>query len=207
MTAALRLLCQLLPAFPVAPPPAHPSPPAPPPAALVLKTWVDWSALRELPATGQDTARTRRRTRAIEYSSGYATRLKLHRVLSFAMLPLFAGSFFSGDQIIRKGDAAPGWARSLHGPFAAGTAVVFGANTITGVWNLWESRKDPAGRAKRYVHSILFMAAGAGFVYAAGKAEHEDDLGGGSRNHAHRNIALASMGISVSSWALMLFFK
>jgi hypothetical protein len=194
MTAALHLLLQLLPA-------------APAPAALVTKSWVDWAAIREQTSAGHDTTQPRRRTGAIEYSNGYYTRLKIHRVLSFAMLPLFAGSFITGDQIIRKGDDAPGWARSLHKPLAAGTAVVFGANTITGVWNLWDSRKDPAGRAKRYIHSILFIAAGAGFVYAASKAEDESAAGGGSQNHAHRNIALASMGISVSSWALMLFFK
>lgn len=161
---------------------------------------VDWSAIRTHGDSLQpDTAQTRRRTGAIEYSNGYYTRLKLHRWLSFAMLPLFAGSYFSGEKILDEGDNAPAWARKLHKPLALGTAVVFGTNTITGVWNLWASRKDPAGRAKRYIHSVLFLAAGAGFVYAASKAEED--------NNAHRNIALASMGISVSSWALMLFFK
>jgi hypothetical protein len=160
---------------------------------------VDWAAIRaQGDSVQQDTTRTRR-TGAIEYGSGYNTRLKLHRWLSFAMLPLFAGSYFSGEKILDEGDAAPAWARKLHKPLAAGTAVVFGANTITGVWNLWVSRKDPAGRAKRYIHSVLFLAAGAGFVYAASKAEED--------NESHRNIALASMGISISSWALMLFFK
>jgi hypothetical protein len=166
----------------------------------VAPATVDWVALRaQSDSIAQDTARTRRPVKAIEYSNGYYTRLKLHRWLSFAMLPLFVASYFSGEQILDKGDAAPAWARNLHKPLAVGTAVVFGANTVTGVWNLWASRKDPAGRTKRYIHSILFMVAGAGFVYAASKAEDDE--------RSHRDIALASMGISVSSWALMLFFK
>lgn len=168
---------------------------------------VDWAKLRELAApAGPDTARARRPTPAIEYSNFYHTRLTLHRWLSFTMLPLFAGSYVTGDQVLRKGNAAPRWARQWHGPFAAATAVVFSVNTITGAWNLWESRKDPAGRVKRYVHTVLFMAAGAGFVYAASKVG-DDDAGGNRNLDAHRNIALASMGLSISSWALMLFFK
>ena len=172
----------------------------PPGNALLRPEWIDWAAIRAGAEAGaQDTGRTRRRTGAIEYSNFYHTRLTLHRWLSFAMLPLFAGSYLTGEQLIDKGDDAPGWARHLHKPLAAGTAVVFTVNTITGVWNLWESRKDSEGRTKRYIHSLLFAAAGAGFVYAATKA--------GEDNDAHRTVALVSMGISVSSWALMLFFK
>ncbi|HEY9382193.1 MAG TPA: hypothetical protein VIP80_01650 [Gemmatimonadales bacterium] len=213
MSPALGLLIQLLPLF--APPPAAPTPTAAlqpyaevrSPGPLLRREWVDWAMVRAQAAPpSQDTARTRRPTTAIEYSNFYHARLTLHRWLSFAMLPLFAGSYFSGDQVLRKGDAAPSWARRLHTPLAAGTAVVFSVNTITGAWNLWESRKDPAGRVKRYVHTLLFVAAGAGFVYAASKVGDDDEPG--SRHlEAHRNIALASMGISVSSWALMLFFK
>jgi len=210
---SLGVLLQLIPALSGSPAqPAAPIGHAPEPggsfvAPLVAAGGIDWSSIRaRREAAAGDTARTRRSGPAIEYSGFYHTRLTLHRWLSFAMLPLFAGSYFTGHELLEKGDQAPGWARHLHGPLAAGTAVVFSVNTITGAWNLWDSRKDPAGRLKRYVHSLLFVAAGAGFVYAASKAD-DDAAPGSSTLKTHRDIALVSMGLSVSSWALMLFFK
>ena len=59
-----------------------------------------------------------RRPRAVEYSDAYYKRLAVHRALSWAMLPLFAASYVSGDQLLSKGDDAPGWAKSVH-PVAA----------------------------------------------------------------------------------------
>ena len=153
-----------------------------------------------VPTEPVDTPVTRRLTPAIEYSPGYHTRLKIHRISSFAMIPFFAGSYITGQKLA-NGDA-PDWARSLHGPFAAGTGILFASNTITGVWTLWASRKDPAGRTKRWVHSLMFLAADAGFTYSAISAPHRN----GDPN-THRSVALASMGLSVTSWGLMLFFK
>lgn len=154
-----------------------------------------------IPAEPVDTPVTRKPTLAIEYSPGYHTRLKLHRIGSFAMIPFFAGSYITGQKLM-NGDA-PDWARQLHKPFAVGTGLLFASNTITGVWNLWAGRKDPAGRTKRWVHSLMFLAADAGFAYAAIGAPHGDD---GNANR-HRTVALASMGLSVTSWGMMLFFK
>lgn len=167
---------------------------------------VDWGRFRGSAPIDQDTLRARRPTRAVEYSDFYNKRLTLHRYLSFAMLPLFAGSYLTGDQIIRKADAAPKWATDLHAPFATATAAVFTLNTITGLWNLWDSRKDPAGRTKRIVHGLLFMAANAGFTYAGTTLANQAETDGGKRN-LHRTVALASMGVSVGSWALMLLTK
>jgi hypothetical protein len=122
------------------------------------------------------------------------------------MLPLFAGSFLTGVQIIRKADGAPKWAKDWHAPFATATATVFTLNTITGLWNLWDSRKDPAGRTKRIVHGLLFMAANAGFTYAGTTLANQAEQDGSKRN-LHRTVALSSMGVSVASWALMLLTK
>ena len=44
---------------------------------------------------------------------------------------------------------------------AAGVAVLFGVNTVTGVWNLWEGSRNPSGRTKRLVHGILMLCADA----------------------------------------------
>jgi hypothetical protein len=83
--------------------------------------------------------------------------------------------------------------------------VLFGVNTITGVWNLWDSRKDPAGRTKRWIHSLMFLAADAGFTNAAIQAPGHGETGNSATRH--RDVALVSMGLSVTSWGLMLFFK
>lgn len=160
-----------------------------------------WEATR-LTALMNDTTR-RRKIPAIEYSDGYHDRLKVHKILSFAMIPLFVGSAVTGFQLRNKRDAAPQWARDLHGPFAGGTAVLFGMNSLTGIWNLWEGRKDPAGRTRRLIHSAMFLAAGAGFVYVTAVGDNIHTVG--KPNHWHRDIALGSMTLSLVSWSIMLF--
>lgn len=118
------------------------------------------------------------------------------------MVPFFVGSAVTGFELRSKGVDAPPWARQLHGPFAGGTAALFGMNTLTGLWNLVESRRDPAGRGKRLLHSALFIAAGAGFTYVTAAGDNIRSYG--RPNHWHRDIAIASMGLSLTSWSLML---
>lgn len=150
----------------------------------------------------QDTV-PRRRAKAVVYSDGYGKRLALHKTLSWAMLPLFAVSYLSGDQLIQKGSDAPDWAQSVHPIAATSTAVLFGVNAVTGTWNLWEGRKDPNGRVKRFVHGALFMVASGGFAYTGSKLAEDAQERQSSRN-AHRNMAVASMGVSTASWLIML---
>lgn len=145
----------------------------------------------------------RKRPKAIVYSDAYGTRLTIHKTLSWAMLPLFAVSYVSGDQLIKKGGDAPDWARSIHPVAASATAVLFGANAITGGWNLWDSRHDPNGRVRRYLHSALFLAASGGFAYTGTKLA-EDAQERQSQRNVHRNGAVISMGVSTVSWLIML---
>jgi hypothetical protein len=152
----------------------------------------------------QDTTK-RKRAAAVEYSDAYATRLKIHQVLSWTMLPLFALQYASGNQILQYGSAAPSWATSLHGPTATALAGVFAVNTITGAWNLWDSRKDPSGRTRRYIHSALMFIADAGFVYTgvlSSQAETSYDA-----RQQHKNVAIFSMGVATASWLMMLLWK
>jgi len=149
-----------------------------------------------------DTGR-RRKLPSIEYSDIYHTRVGIHRTLSYVMIPLFVGSAYTGFQLRNKKEAAPKWTRDIHGPLAAGTAIVFGMNTLTGVWNLWEGRQDPDGRGKRLLHGALFIAAAAGFTYVTAAGDNISDSG--RANHWHRDIALGSMTVSLVSWSLMLF--
>ncbi len=215
MQTALTLIAQLIPSLAAAPSadPASGADSMPssgytsPAAPLVGSGGLNWREIAESGAAGrEDTARTRRRTKAVEYSGFYHARLTLHRWLSFTMIPLFVGSYITGDQVLKYSTDAPKWAINWHRPLATATAVVFTANTITGLWNLWDARKDPAGRAKRYIHSLLFMAADAGFAYS-GITLARDARTSQQKRIQHRNIALASMGVSITSWGMMLFFK
>ena len=148
-----------------------------------------------------------RRPMAFEYSDGYRTRLKIHKYASFATLPLFVAQFAVGQKLY-DGNASDS-TRSLHGVLAGTTAVLFGVNTVTGVWNLSEGRKDPNHRKKRMVHGILMAVADAGFV-ATGlmtpESEHEEfeSEGGGTSRSTHRAVALTSMGIATVAYVIML---
>lgn len=153
----------------------------------------------------EDTIR-KPRAKAVVYSDAYTWRLEWHRRLSWAMLPLFAASYVSGDQLMKAsehGTRAPDWARPVHQIGATGSAVLFGLNGITGAWNLYEGRNDPTGRTRRWIHSLLFTAASGGFVYAgtqlADGAEQSRQM-----RQQHRTVALSSIGVSTASWLLML---
>ncbi|WP_396222965.1 hypothetical protein [Gemmatimonas sp.] len=145
---------------------------------------------------------TKRARKAVTYSDGYYKRLAIHKTLSWAMLPLFAASYLSGDQLLDKGDDAPDWAQSVHPIAATGSAVLFGANAFTGGWSLWEGRKDPNGRTRRLLHSALFMVATGGFAYAGSIADQAEE--NGVMRERHRNVAVASMSASTVSWLIML---
>ncbi|MEZ4455250.1 MAG: hypothetical protein R2882_01685 [Gemmatimonadales bacterium] len=140
---------------------------------------------------------------AIEYSETYATRVTASIVAQLRDDPAVHRRGYTGFQLRNKGVNAPQWTRDLHGPIAAGTAIVFGMNTLTGVWNLWEGRKDPEGRGKRLLHGAMFLAAGAGFTYVIAAGDNIYTSGRG--NHWHRDVALASMSVSLVSWSIMIF--
>jgi hypothetical protein len=210
MQTAWTALAQLLPAL--AQGPAAPADSIRPdtvtvaaPAPRISAALVDWTALREDSAS-RDTARTRQRATAIEYSGFYQTRLKIHRTLSYAMIPLFIGSYVSGNAILKNRNDPPKWATTMHKPFAIATGSVFAVNTVTGLWNLWDSRKHPEGQTKRTIHSLLFIAATAGFTYT-GTSLARDAVNREDRNRFHRQVAVASMGVSVVSWGMMVFLK
>lgn len=158
-------------------------------------------------ATADPQAVPARRPLAFEYSDGYRTRLKIHKYASFATLPLFVAQFAVGQKLY-DGNGSDS-TRSLHGGLAASTAVLFGVNTVTGVWNLSEGRKDPNHRTKRMVHGILMAMADAGFVATGAmtpESEHGEfgSEGGGTSRSTHRAVALTSMGIATVAYLMML---
>jgi len=174
------------------------SAPEPPLSAIAALPTLSPSMLLVPSDTG-----TRKRARAVQYSEWYGRRVAIHKALSWTMLPLFAVSYYTGTQLADNGRAGvSSTVRTLHPIAAGGAAAVFGVNTVTGVWNLWESRRDPADRKRRYLHSALFLLADAGFAYAGSLGE---DAGEDGRIRSrHRNIAIGSMGVSTAGWLIML---
>lgn len=154
------------------------------------------------PATASDTT-PRRRPKVVEVSDAYALRLRIHRYASYATIPLFAVQAIAGNQLYQSGSSDPSWAKSLHGVGAGGLAALFGINTVTGVWNLWESRGVEAGRTPRLVHGVLMLASDAGFAYAGAKLGPEATRSGAKRDE-HRRLAFISMGTALAGYATML---
>lgn len=174
-------------------------------AALTLSVHL----LTAVPSDTPPPSATRRpRPKAVEVSDWYNRRLTAHRWLSYSVIPLFTYQYLAGRQIWDKGPSAPVWARSGHRIGATALAGIFTLNTITGAWNLWDSRHVEDGRARRYVHAVSMLAADAGFTYAgAVLAEQSERDVTGHKKRLHRTIALTSMGITLTSSLYMKFFN
>lgn len=160
--------------------------------------------LHATPFVAQDTVRRR----AIQYSDAYGVRLKIHQIASYAELPLFAAEYFVGEKVLKDEQADPARRSSLrgtHGAIASGLELLFAVNTVTGGWNLIESRHDPAGRARRWIHSLAMLAADGGFVATAGSARSA--RGGGTSANQHRALALGSMGLATAATLMMWLWK
>jgi hypothetical protein len=162
------------------------------------------SAGLSAPVAATDTPQVRRRPRSIEYSDAYNTRLTIHRIGSYTMLPLFAGEWYLGDRIL-NGVNPPGWMKPAHAGVAGALGVLFTVNTVTGAWNLWDSRQDPSGRTRRFLHTGLMLASDAGFAWAGaigGNAKHDFQTA-----RQHRDIAIGSIALSTAGTAMMWLWK
>jgi hypothetical protein len=149
---------------------------------------------------------------AFEYSEGYRVRRKIHKYASFATLPLFVAQFAVGEKLYDQGPNADDGLRSTHTALGVGIGALFTVNTVTGVWNWSEGRKDPSHGKRRTLHGILMLVADAGFVATGLLApESEEDEGGvtqppdNSGRSTHRTVAFTSMGIATVSYLIMLF--
>jgi hypothetical protein len=159
-------------------------------------------AVGSMSAAESDTL-PRRRPRAVEVSDAYALRLRIHRYASYTMIPLFAAQSIAGNQMYQSGGADPSWAKTMHSVGAGGLAALFTVNTVTGAWNLWESRSVSEGRTTRLVHSALMLASDAGFTYAGVKLG-PDATRSGAKRQEHRRVAFISMGGALAGYATML---
>ncbi len=191
----------------VAAPPAPPDTTAPVPAVSLAPTLENTAGrLAALEATPLAADTVHRRPRAIEYSDLYYTRLTIHKIGSYVMLPLFVGEYLTGDHLYQN-PGSGGSTKGIHGAIAASIGAVFAVNTVTGVWNLVESRKDPAGRARRTVHGLLMLAADAGFLATAASAPDDDSGVGSSGRSRHRTLAITSGSLALVGDLMMYLWK
>ncbi len=149
--------------------------------------------------TVQDTVPRRRR--AIEVSDWYERRLRIHRYGAYAIFPLFAAQAFAGNEIFKDPLNAPDWAKTTHRVGATGLATVFTLNTVTGLWNLWDSRSASQGRTRRTAHALLMLASDAGFTYAGVKLSDEAE-NSVEKRRAHRTWAYGSMATALTGVAV-----
>jgi hypothetical protein len=154
-------------------------------------------------ASEDTTTTTHRRPRAIEYSDWYARRLMVHKIGSYVELPLFASEWYLGNKLL-NGDGTD-TEKNLHGFVAGSLGVLFGVNTLTGAWNLYDSRSDPSDRKRKIIHSVLMLASDAGLALTGAVAgDAREDEG---RRSLHQNLAIGSMGLSTAGTLMMWLWK
>ena len=162
----------------------------------------------ELPISLQIESDTtpRRRRKSIEVSEWYNRRLRIHRYGAYAMVPLFVFQAAAGNELYHKGSGADAWARNGHRAGATALATVFGVNTVTGLWNLWDSRAVEQGRTRRTIHTLLMLASDAGFAYAGIKLSEDAEQSADARRK-HRNMAYTSMGVAITGAGMMVLWR
>jgi hypothetical protein len=144
-------------------------------------------------------AQDNQRPMAFEYSDAYNTRRKIHMIASYATIPLFVAQYMAGEKLFD--DSNNSSAKSAHGALTIGIATLFAVNTVTGVWNLWEARKDPNGHTRRLVHGLMMLGADFGFAATGALAPDGDE---DAKRSTHRTVAISSMGVAAASYVYML---
>jgi len=152
----------------------------------------------------QDTVRRRRKS--VEVSDWYGRRLTIHRTLAYASLPVFGAQWVAGERLFKYGNTAPTWAKTTHRAGATTLAGIFTVNTVTGLWNLWDSRSVPQNRALRTVHALSILAADGAFTWAGATLSNQAEQSLDKRK-LHRTVALSAMGVTVVSGAAMKLFN
>ena len=152
-----------------------------------------------------DTVPRRPRGKTIQISDAYVTRLAIHRIASYATIPLFVAQGLVGAKLYAadspNGTSVSDAWRVTHNVLGGAIGVLFAANTVTGGLNWWDTRYQPKGRAWRTVHAALMLAADGGLAYAA-------TMGQGSRftsqdRERHRNWAIGSSAVALAGYAMM----
>ena len=148
----------------------------------------------------------RRRAKAVEVGDWYERRLRIHRYGSYTIYPLFALQTIAGNQLYGDSRNGPMWAKNSMRYGATALAGVFTSNTVTGLWNLWDSRSVPQGRTRRTVHALLMLASDAGFSYAGSTLAKQAETSE-SKRHDHKVWAYGSMATALTGAGLMTLWR
>jgi|SRR5579871_1286031 len=172
---------------------------------LVSAVWLCAAPARAQSAEPADQDQTPR-PQAIEYSEGYETRAKIHRIASWATLPLLGAEAYLGQQLYNDPQGRLSSYKTPHIIVGTGITALFGLQTVTGVWNLVEAWKDPNHKTLRLVHGILMLASDAGFAaaYATGPGGRSL-VNFDSEKNTHRTVVFTTMGVATTGYLLMLF--
>jgi hypothetical protein len=147
---------------------------------------------------------------AIDYGRGYEVRGQIHRYASYTTLPLFAGDIIIGQSLLNqahRGEDPSHGENDVHIALGAAIGGLFAVNSVTGVWNLVQSRKDPEHRGLRLAHGLMMLGADAGIFASVLTAPSTHERNGAfvfERNPAHRPLALTSIGVATASYLMML---
>jgi hypothetical protein len=145
----------------------------------------------------------RRRRRSVEYSDWYYRRLQIHRWGSWLELPVFGTEYWLGQKLFSDQHRA-NWVKPAHATVAGALGGLFAVNTVTGAWNLYDSRNDTEDRALVWTHTALMLASDAGFMITAALAGDDDEFGGAGNDRArHRTAAITSMSLATAGTLLM----
>lgn len=144
----------------------------------------------------------RRRRKSVNVSEWYSRRLTVHRYIAYSTLPVFALQYAAGTQLYDKGAGAPTWAKTMHRVGATALAGMFTVNTVTGVWNWWDSRSVEQNRVLRTVHALTMLGTDFAFSYTGAKLSNEAENSADKRR-LHREVALVSIGVTVASGLAM----
>ena len=150
-----------------------------------------------------DTPRVRRH--AIAYSDFYNTRLTIHRIGSYTMLPLFAGEWYLGDRLL-NGTNPPSWMKPTH----VGVAGALGRLVYR---EHGDGRVEPVGLSR-----AIPPDARDGISTRGSCSPPMRGFSGPPRSPvtqstttmpatAIANVALGSIGLSTLGTALMWFWK
>ena len=160
-----------------------------------------------------DTVKKHSRPKAIEVSDSYALRLKIHRYGSYTMLPLFATQYVLGTKLLKEREDIVSGARTepvnntlrrAHLFTALGVGTLFLSNTTTGLWNLYDNRKNPEHRRIRAAHALTMLLADAGFA-VTGRMGVNGKNGTVQDTRRHHWVAVSSMGIATAGASMMWF--
>ena len=99
--------------------------------------------------------------------------------------------------------------KALHRGLAWGIGGLFLANTVTGVPNLLQERRDPHKSDRTLIHGVLMLVADAGFLATALTRPNSRSAEGlqiyTPKKNQHLTIAYASISVASLGYLLMLF--